>query len=292
MSEDTSQSADRGGLETPPDEAIQELLPPDVRGDLTDLRHPEAIDVWYGLVWSRLGRGELAWAWWDQVEAPELQPWIHAERGRTLRELGLHEQAEEHDLAGLEDAWDIVDVVMLRLSLVADAIGRGDMDKAQMRYEAAAPLIDELPESPRLVRQRLRRAWIAVELALHSGEDPPVELLPHWDPEEGVVFPREYGQGSAFHAAKGLLFAGIAREDGRLLDAAADIAPPILRWAVELARDDRAREGALALARESWDRLVPPPGYEEAVRSTDVARRLRTNQPRSEGSSSRLPSSS
>ncbi|MDX1620380.1 MAG: hypothetical protein R3320_05280, partial [Nitriliruptorales bacterium] len=261
-------------------------------GELTELRHPEAVEVWHGVVWSRLGRGDLAWDWWDQVEAAELAPWVAAERGRTLRELGLHREAEVHDLAGLEDAVDIVDVVMLRLSLVADALGRGDLDTARLRFDAVEPMLDELPDGPRLTRQRMRRAWIAVELGLHDAYDPPFDELPRWDPEQGVVFPDDYAHGSTFHAAKGLLFAGIARDDGRLLDAAADIAPPILRWAIELARADRSRDGALAQARDAWNKIVPPPGFEDAVAGTDVARRLRGDQPRSEGSSRRAPSSS
>ncbi len=89
-----------------------------------------------------------------------------------------------------------------------------------------------------------------------------------------MTFPPAYRHGSVFHAAKGLLFAGIARDDGRLLDAAADIAPPVLRWAIELARDDRHREGALRNAREAWSALVPPPGYEEAAGRTPTAERL------------------
>ena len=271
--------AERLELERPPDDAIDELLPPDVRGDLTDLRHPEAIDVWYGVVWSRLGRGDLAWAWWDRTDAEELAPWVLAERARALRELSLHDDAEGFDLQGLEEAVDIVDIVMLRLSLVADAIGRGDVETAELRFDAVLPILEGLEESPRVVRQRLRRTWVEVELAQHRGDgfdlDELADELPEWDPEQGVVFPDSFGHGSTFHAAKGLLFAGIVREDGRLLDAAADIAPPILRWAVELARHDRAREGALAQARDAWKALVAPPGYEEAVQGTPTAARLR-----------------
>lgn len=284
-------------LERPPDAAMEDLLPPDVRGDLTDLRHPAAIDVWYGVVWSRLGRGDLAWAWWDQVDAPELRPWMSAERGRALRELGLHEAAERHEFAGLEEAVDIVDVVMLRLSLVADAIGREDLDAALMRYDAAEPILRSLPDAPRVVRQRLRCSWVEVELAILQGEAPRPDGLPHWDPETGASFPDAYAHGSTFHAAKGLLFGGIVHDDGRLLDAAADIAPPILRWAIDLARHDRDRDGALAKAGEAWARIVPPPGYELEAGRTPTARRLAgqakgTDQPRSEGSSTRAPSSS
>jgi hypothetical protein len=262
----------------PPDGALAELLPPDVRGELTDLRHPEAVDVWNGIVWSRLGRADVAWQWWDQVTSDELQPWVHAERGRVVRELGLHVAAERYDAAGLERATDVVDMCMLRLGLTADAIGRGDVERARLRLGAVAPILATLPDGPRVARQRIRRTWIEVEIAFLAREQPPVDELPWWTPEEGVTFPPVYRHGSVFHAAKGLLFAGIARDDGRLLDAAADVAPPVLGWAVELARDDRHREGALRNAREVWQGIVAPPGYEAAVARTATAQRLSTSR--------------
>lgn len=258
----------------PPEDARQELLPPDVRGPLTDLRHPEAVDVWHGVVWSRLGRGDRAWAWWDGVRTPDLAPWVAAERGRVLRELGLHAPAERYDEAGLEAAGDIVDVCMLRLGLTADAVGRGDLPLARLRLGAVAPILDALPSGPRVARQRLRLSWIRVEVALLAGDEPPTDALPCWTPHHGVTFPDDYRHGSVFHAAKGLLFAGTARGDGRLLDAAADLAPPVLAWAVHLARADRHREGALRAARDHWARIVPPPGYERAVARTPTAERL------------------
>ena len=88
------------------------------------LRSADAAAVWNGVVWGRLGRCDLAWAWWDSVDEPTLQPWIAGERGRILRELGLHEQAAEVEEEGLTTARDVVDVVLLRLSLAADAVGR------------------------------------------------------------------------------------------------------------------------------------------------------------------------
>lgn len=265
-------------LVPPPDGALGELLPPDVRGALTDLRHPEAVDVWHGVVWSRLGRADLAWAWWDGVASADLGPWVAAERGRVLRELGLHGPAQRYDRAGLESATDIVDVCMLRLGLTADAVGRGDLDQAQLRLGSVAPLLRTLPDGPRVARQRMRLSWVRVEVAFLAGEEPPVDGLPSFSPEGGVSFPDDYRHGSVFHAAKGLLFAGIARDEGRLLDAAVDIAPPVLRWAVHLARDDRHREGALRSARESWAQIVPPPGYEAAVARTATAERLSTKR--------------
>lgn len=260
---------------SPPDDALAELLPPDIRGELTDLRHPEAIDVWNGVVWSRLGRGDLAWAWWDGVSSPELQPWVCAERGRVVRELGLHGAAERYDRQGLENALDVIDVVMLRISLVADAIGKAEAERAAMRLGSVDPLLDQLdPDEPRVARQLMRRSWVRVELSFLFGTEPPADELPYWDGQEGVVLPRPYRHGSVFHASKGLLFGGIARDDGRLLDAAVDIAPPVLRWAIHLARDDRHRQGSMRAAREAWAQIVPPPGYEEAVSRTPTAERL------------------
>ncbi|MBW3537172.1 MAG: hypothetical protein KY395_05285, partial [Actinobacteria bacterium] len=104
----------------------------------------------------------------------------------------------EHDLAGLAEAVDIVDVVMLRLSLVADAIGKGDVGTAELRYEAVAPILAELDDTPRLARQRLRCSWVEVELAVLEGRPPTTQGLPAWDPEQGVVFPDAYAHGTTF----------------------------------------------------------------------------------------------
>lgn len=257
----------------PPDDAIAALLPADVRGDLTTLRHPEAIDVWYGVVWSRLGRGDLAWGWWDGVNATGLLPWIAAERARVLRELGLHDEAEALDAEGLAGAQDVVDVVMLRLGLVADAVGRGDAGTALLRHEAVTALLASLPDGPRVARQRLRAAWVAVEVALIDGATPTGEGLPTWG-DDGPNFGPDYEHGTDFHRAKGLLFGGIVHDDVRLLDAAADLAPPGLRWAVHLARDDRGIEGAAEAAHEDWQAVVPPHGYERQVAATPTGRRL------------------
>lgn len=269
----------------PPDEAIASLLPPDVHDDLTGLRHPEAVDVWYGVVWGRLGRADHAWAWWNEVSAFDLLPWIAAERGRVVRELGLHSRAERFETRGLELAEDVLDAVMLRIGLAADAIGSRSREAARLRLMAATELIASLPDGPRVARQRLRASWVEVELvgrARAEGDDgwaagdpaPTLdERLPRWE-DAGPVWPPDYDHGSAFHRAKGLLFAGIHRADVRLLDAAADLAPPVLLWAVHLARVDHDRAGALRLAREAWSQIVPPPGLEREVARTATARRL------------------
>lgn len=262
-------------LPLPPDDALADFIPGDVPQDPTELRHPAELDVWYGHVWSRLGRDDLAWAWWDGVDSETLAPWVAAERGRVLRELGLHAAAQWFDELGLTTVMDPVDIVMLRLGLTADAIGLGDADRAELRFGAASSLLDTLQDSPRVARQRIRRSWVALELSFVTGVDPDLEGLPDLDDEDGVVFPDDYAAGTRFHRAKGLLFAGIARRDADLLDAAAEQAPPVLRWAVELARSDRGDEEAHLRAREAWEEVVPPPGYEEEVARTPTAKRIR-----------------
>ncbi len=257
----------------PPDDEVSRLVPADARGRLTDLRHPEAVDVWHGVVWSRLGRGDLAWAWWDGVEAATLQPWIDAERGRVCRELGLHTRAQAYDVRALEHATDLVDAVMARLGLVADAVGQRQAVVVPLRATAARSLLATLPNSPRVARQRLRASWVAVEVAFLLGEEPPTATLPVWR-DGRAVLGADYRHGTEFHQAKGLLFAGIARSDDRLLEAARSLAPPVLRWAVELACADRGHDGALAAAADAWAEIVPPPGLDGEVAATATARRL------------------
>ena len=224
-------------------------------------------------MWGRLGRCDHAWAWWDSVTTPELQPWIAGERGRLLRELGLHAQAAEVEEAGLTGAHDLVDVVLLRLSLAADAVGLGQASQARRALGTAGSLLAELPGDERVARQRLRKHWIEVEIALLTGNEPPEEGLP-WMEVDGPVFPADYAAGTDFHSAKGLLFAGIVHDDARLLTAAAELAPPMLRWAVELARADRGEEGAERRAVAAWRKVVPPAEVADAVAATTTARRL------------------
>ena len=105
-------------LPAPPAEALARLLPPEV--DLArPARHASARPVWLGMVWSRLGRADLAWAFWDRVGATPVQPWLAAERGRVLRELGLHGEAERLEWPALAAVEDEVDRAMLHVSLVA-----------------------------------------------------------------------------------------------------------------------------------------------------------------------------
>lgn len=266
----------------PPSEALATLLPPDV--DLAaGWRHGAAVPVWHGVVWGRLGRGDLAWAHLDRVRLPQLGPWIAAERGRILRELGLHADAERLELPALVHADDPVDAAMLRISLAADAVGLGDRARAARRLAAAADAVAELAEGPRAARQRLRLGWVAVEVAALAGATPPTDGLPAWDEVAGApTRPPDLAWGSAFHRAKALLFAGVVRGDARLLDAAATGAPPVLAWAVHLARTDAAvtpaaGSDALDRARAAWQRIVPPPAHADAVAATPVARLLTTS---------------
>jgi hypothetical protein len=267
----------------PPDDALADLLPPDVvlgRGRPLGVRHPAAVPVWYGVVWSRLGDASRAWTHFDRVRLPALQPWIAAERGRVLRELGLHADAEALEWQALLRADDAVDAAMLRISLVADAVGAGDLERAQRRLAAARDAVADLADGPRAARQRLRLAWVGVEVAALAGGPLPTAGLPWWDEVAGrPVQPPDAAAGTRFHRAKGLLFAGVATGDHRLLAAAAAQAPPVLAWAVHLARHDLAGEdAALDDARAAWAAIVPPPGYEARVAATPAAARLTASE--------------
>lgn len=241
-------------------------------------RHPivsaGAAAVWNGVVWGRLGRGDRAWDWWDSVEEPDLQPWIAGERGRILRELGLHAAAQELDEAALTDAHDLTDMVLLRLSLAADAVGQGHESAARRSLGTAGALLAELPEDPRVQRQRLRRRWIEVEVAMLGGSRPSADGLPA-SGEDGPVYPPDYEAGTDFHRAKGLLFAGVVREDPELLRRASELAPPALRWAVELARLDAGDPEAAGRAVSAWNQLEPPPSFADQVQQADAAQRIR-----------------
>lgn len=267
-------AAERDLPPPPPAGALAALLPPDV--DLeTGWRHEAAVPVWHGVVWGRLGRGDLAWAHLDRVELPSLRPWIAAERGRIVRELGLHGEAEALELPALLEAHDPVDAAMLRISLAADAVGLGDVPRAVRRLAAARRAVEALPDTPRAARQRLRLGWVTTEVALISGQAPPLAGTPRWDEVAGApALPSELAWGSAFHRAKALLFAGVTRDDDRLLSAAAVEAPAVLAWAVHLARADRGHTDALAEARAAWRDVIPPPAHAEAVAAAPTAVRL------------------
>ena len=229
-------------------------------------------------MWGRLGRGDLAWDRFDRVDAPDLQPWIAAERGRILRELGLHTRAEALERPALLAATDAVDVAMLRISLAADAVGVGDPDEAIRRHDHATAAVAALPPTPRAARQRLRLAWVGVEVAWLSGAAPPTHGLPRWEPtSDAPDYPDDHAWGSDFHTAKGLLFGGVVHDEPRLLDAAARCAPPVLLWAVHLARADRGRSDAEVAARTAWRAIRPPRLHDAEVRGGPTAARLTTD---------------
>jgi hypothetical protein len=288
----------------PPAAHLADLVPPDVDLDTgTGLRHGAAVPVWFGVVWGRLGRGDLAWAQWERVRLPALQPWIAAERGRLLRELGDHAAAEAREWPALLAAEDPVDQAMLRISLAADAVGRADVATASRRLDGALATLDDAPASPRRDRQQLRAAWVGVEVALLAGVAPEEALLPRLaatgeasaeamatgvatgvtsatgeasatgEPSAArptalrVHYPPAYAAGTRFHRAKGCLFAAVVRRDRRLLVPAAELAPPALAWAVDLALADLAAadgdvEGSARARRRGLaarDAIVPPP---------------------------------
>lgn len=281
----------------PPTVATARLLPPDAAGG-----DPLRRGIWVGVVWSRLGRGDRAWDWWrwagaalragggvrSDAECRALRAWVAAERGRVLRELGLHGHAEALEAPALlalraRPGTDPVGEAMLLVSLAADAVGRGRTGLAGHRLAAAHEILTRVPDTPRAARQRLRASWVAVEVAFLRGVSPDPGSLPRWDDgAQRPVLPTDHVHGTDFHAAKGLLFAGVVTRDPRMLHAALDLAPPALRWAVALALDDvevEANDGRvrpLEVARLAWAQLVPPPGFAAAVARTPTARRLRT----------------
>lgn len=258
-------------LPSPPAEELARLLPPDV--DLGHpARHEAARPVWLGMVWSRLGRGDLAWQFWDRVGADEVRPWMAAERGRVLRELGLHAEAERIEWPALAAASDPVDRAMLQVSLAADAVGRGDGEGARRRFATAGRTVADLPDSPRAARQRLRLTWVGVEVAWVSGGAPRPDGLPQ---VEAADLPADLAAGSAFHRAKAWLFSGLVGRDLRALDRALREAPPVLVWAIHLARADLGAPDAEAAARQAWTGIRPPAPHAAAVAATATARRLR-----------------
>lgn len=297
MSPPTTADLHGRSLPQPPTSAIVRLLPPDV-----DVAGTLRRGIWTGVVWSRLGRGDRAWDWWrwagaalrarggvgSDAERRALRAWIAAERGRVLRELGLHGHAEALEVPALltlraRPGTDPVGEAMLLVSLAADAVGRGRSELASHRLAAAHELLVRVPNAPRVARQRLRASWVAVEVAFLRGVPPDASTLPRWDQDaQRPVLPADHVHGTDFHAAKGLLFAGVVARDPRILRAALELAPPVLRWAVALALDDveveanRRVVAPLVTARLAWAQLVPPPGFAAAVARTPTAQRLRT----------------
>ena len=234
--------------------------------------------LWAGIVWSRSGRGDLAWSSWGRVDDPRLAAWRAAEQGRVLRELGLHADAEAVEAPALESAEDPVVAVMLRISLTADAVGRNAIDLAARRLAAAreaSSRAEAASDSPRLARQRLRLAWVGAEVDWIHGRAPDGSGLPSRAVDGSIQWPADHAHGSDFHRTKSLLFAGMVHGDLDLLDRAIEIAPTGLAWAAHLARAALGAPDGERSAARAWSRCVPPPHVAAAVAATPTARRLR-----------------
>lgn len=218
-----------------------------------------------GYVWMRLARYDHAWAWWSLVDDPGLAARVLVSRASSLRELRLHRSARIEDEtalnAGLEGGWEHASAL---IGLVADAVGEDDRESANARLADAIDAVRQLPDDLASDRQRIRLGWVACEVALLTGGIPAV-ALPHVDRDGQVAVPDVYRAGSDHHVAKGLLFSGVLARDPGPLDAAAELAPPGLLWAVHLARADHGVDGARAEARRAWERVVVPTELADAV---------------------------
>lgn len=230
--------------------------------------------VWQGVALGRLGRGQEAWTTWAGIVDASLGPWVAAEKGRVLRELGLHAEAEALEAPAFEDCDDVGVRAMLAIGLTADAVGRNEIGLARHRLETANGLVASAGSSPTAQRQRLRLAWVTAEVALLAGELPVADGLPEMGSGGTVAWPSEHLVGTDFHRAKGLLFGGVVRRDPRLLEAAISLAPPILSWAIHLARADLFGHDALDQARRDWQAIQPPAHVAAAVAATSVGRRF------------------
>lgn len=228
----------------------------------------------HGYVWCRHGRFDRGWAWWARVGGADLTARVHAGRAATLRQFGLHELAEAEDEAGLRAVDDWHERASLLIGLTADAIGAGDVAVTAARFQHAAEAVDALGAGLPADRQRLRFGWVAAEVQLLTGNGDATALLPRL--EDGrVVAPPPYAAGTAYHLAKGLLFAGVVRADLATLDAAAALAPDSLAWAVHLGRHALGAPDAEAAAGRAWRAIVPPDEVRAEVESSATHQRLR-----------------
>lgn len=240
---------------------------------------PEAL-ARRSVAWSRAGRVDVALALLDRVAAsapPDGPARAALERAQVLRELGLAARAEALEGPALALGPSAGVAALLATGLVADAVGRGDLAVAEERLARAGALVGALAPGEDADRAALRLTWVAVEVALLAGRppDPLVRAgLPTRGPE-GLRWPSGLERASVSDRAKALLFAGVVDRDGELLTAAAALAPPMLGWAVELARSDvLADPASLARARAGWSRLRVPPTLAGPVADGPVGRRL------------------
>lgn len=215
-----------------------------------------------GYLWMRAGRYDLAWSAWERRPSDAR---VHVSRGATCRELGLHERAEEHDLAAAASAEAPI-TAAATVGLVADAVGRSEPYEAASRLERARQEVCNLDRSPVADRQHIRLGWVEVEVALLTGAQPD-SPLPRFTASGGIDAPPTYRTGTRHHLAKGLMFAGVVDGDLGTLEHAATLAPSGWRWAIHLARVDLGASGAREEARSAWAEVVPPgPLAAEAMR--------------------------
>lgn len=300
----------RHDIGSPEPRALARLLPPDVTvervvraGDGTDL----VATVWHAIAWSRLGRIDRASDLLDRAvpRGGDERGWVAAERARPLRELGLHDSARALEAPALDDARDPGVVALLMTGLAADAVGAGDASEATTQLQRAVESLRTLPaDAPATARARLRASWVAAEVALLTGRGatevsvevahatgidlPSLPSLP--SPVDGdevgtIVWHADHDAGSDAHRAKALLFAGTLARSDAILRRADELAPPMLAWAIALARADLAAGGPTASdatradalrarAREVWGTLVLPDAIHATVAATPVGRLL------------------
>lgn len=168
---------------------------------------------------------------------PALASLAHSTRASFVRQLGWHELARGWDgravaLAGAspEARTDAL------IGLAADALGVG-------RFAASARLLARVAEAPEAVdplpRLAVRRAWVAAELAMSTGDGP--AAVRH--AEQAVELSRAAGTGLARHRLKSevvlaaaLCCAGRIDRAQRVADPALDTAETLglvpLRWAL------------------------------------------------------------
>jgi len=248
------------------------------------LRHRPAARLawWLGVCLGASGR------YGDAIEV--LTPLAHPEQTRALppddacvaslasSTLGsLYRQLRRYDEARILDGQAVelvaalppgVALVDARLGLAADAVGQGDLSRAQVELATA---IRSLPSGSGGWRVRARAGWVRAEVALLQGDAPTALIAAR----ESVRLAR--AARAPRHEAKGLLFAAVAaaaspsRADRR--GEAVDVALDSMRLSVRLGAWPLVWPAAIVLSDlpEAAQRMSGP---EEAlalgVHATDV----------------------
>lgn len=222
------------------------------------------------------------------------------------RQIGRHVDARVLDEAALRSAGGDPDAVFdALLGLAADAVGLGDADLARVRLRQTGPLV---PAGPAGWRHRVRRGWVATEVALLT--DDPVAAVAVAD----RALAEARTAGAPRHVVKCTLFAGVARlvadagadgadgaepadggagADGVRLVATARAGAVVLgtlplRWVAESVLADVARRQGHRADAESWRRAAVtsvtavadrlPGGYRDAWwERPDIFRIVRPN---------------